>query len=174
MKRYIKSAIQSISDADIYTKISVAADPDTPPEILKELSSDTNMIVRYLVSKNPNTADGTIEESFPLGEIEMDVVLSLAVDFWIYSDISTDELNKLISCVSDIIMSCGYKVISCEVVESDSEDEDYVENDIKYMTLIAEFEGCDDDNDVLARLVQDAVAHTFRDKGYEVSYMEYF
>ena len=173
MKKYIKSAIQSISDADIYTKISVAADPDTPPEILKELSSDSNTLVKYLVSVNPNMPEGTTTKISSLENVESDVTFELAIDFWVYSDTSVDELNRLSGCVSDVIKSCGYEVSHCEVLEQDEDEEDEG-SDIKYMTMVAEFSGFDDDKGLLSKFVQKAVISTFRDNGYEVSYSEYF
>lgn len=173
MKRYIKSAIQSISDADIYTKISAAADPDTPPEILKELSSDSNTLVRYLVSVNPNTPEGTTTKISSLENVESDVTLELAVDFWMYSDTTAAELNNLSGCVSDVIKSCGYTVGNCEIFEQ-NEDEEDEGSDIKYMTMVAEFSGFDDDKHLLTDFVQKAVISVFRDNGYEVSYSEYF
>ena len=173
MKKYIKSAIQSISEADIYTKISVAGDPNTPPEVLSDLSSDPNILVRYLVSKNPNTPEGTTTESFSLGDVESDVILELAIDFWVYSDTSVDELNRLSGCVSDVIKSCGYEVSHCEVLEQDEDEEDEG-SDIKYMTMVAEFSGLDDDKGLLSKCVQRSVISTFRNNGYEVSYSEYF
>lgn len=173
MKKYIKSAIQPISESDIYTKISIAGDPNTPSEVLSDLSSDPNILVRYLVSKNPSTPEGTATESFSLGDVDPNITLELAVDFWVYSDTSIEELNRLSNCVSDTIKSCGYEVDHCEVVEN-YDDEEGEDSDIKYMTMVAKFTGCDDDHFVLSNFVQNAVWSTFRDNGYEVSYSEYF
>ena len=48
------------SDCDV--RISVAGNPNTPADVLTELSKDSDYIVRCLVAKNPNTPTGVLTE----------------------------------------------------------------------------------------------------------------
>ena len=57
MKRYIKSVTLNVSDDDILTRIAVAKDFSTRPEILGQLSWDYNPTVREAVAGNPNTPE---------------------------------------------------------------------------------------------------------------------
>ena len=53
MKRYVKSAVMSISDEDPNTKYDLAGEPD--PDILRTLSEDSDDWVVGRVALNPNT-----------------------------------------------------------------------------------------------------------------------
>ena len=70
MKRYIKSAIRTLSEEDLPTKRELAHDPNTDPEVLERLFYDnkssldweTKYYVCLELAKNPNTPIDILEQ----------------------------------------------------------------------------------------------------------------
>jgi hypothetical protein len=49
------------NDEDVYVRIGVANNPNTPPEVLAFLANDELWLVRYFVADNPNTPHETLD-----------------------------------------------------------------------------------------------------------------
>ena len=62
MKTYIKSAIVNLSDEPFEVKLSIAKDINTDPEILRQLSEDSNERVVRAVLRNPSTPADILEK----------------------------------------------------------------------------------------------------------------
>ena len=61
MKRYIRSAVRSMSDEDTLTKMEMAAS-QVRPEILRELANSEAFVVQSMVAHNPNTPVDVLQQ----------------------------------------------------------------------------------------------------------------
>ena len=75
MKRYIKSAILSLSDEDYAIQYDIASDPNTSPETLQELSTVTDYShvhpIQRIVAENPSTSPETLRELSKVARLDV-------------------------------------------------------------------------------------------------------
>ena len=62
MKKYIKSAITPISSESPDSQALIARDPNTPVEILEQLSASKNLQVQSAIASNPNTPETVLRK----------------------------------------------------------------------------------------------------------------
>ena len=92
MKRYIQSAVVDISNEDRYVKSEVARNPNTPVELLRTLSTDSDEIVRRMVASNPATPPDTLRQL--ASDNEWPVLYEVAMNSNTPSDVLTDLYNR--------------------------------------------------------------------------------
>ena len=121
--------ISDITSEPLDVLISFAGDPNTEPDVLDALSNDSQMIVRYLVFKNPNTSIDTYNKL--RNQIIVDKIPThcLGIDFsHDYADRDSTAIyrnvNKIVEFYSCELIRCS----TCGLDEDFYDDVEYASN----------------------------------------------